>query len=58
MGLVTPDGAIDLDAIKDAAMANMPPSGLAVELPMGICLRMTAADIDKIGNYIKKEGNL
>ena len=58
MGLVTSDGAVDLDAIREAAMTNMPASGLAVDLPMGICLRIHAEDVQKIYECVKKEASL
>lgn len=58
MGLVSADGAVDLDAIRDAAKANMPPTGLAVNLPMGICLRIGASDVDAIYKAIRKEASL
>lgn len=58
MELVTADGSVDLDAIRDAAKANIPATGVAIELPMGICLRVTAADVDALYNSIRKEASL
>lgn len=58
MGLVTSDGAVDLDAIREAALANLSPTGLAVELPMGICLRVTSADVEKICECIRREAKV
>ena len=58
MGLVTPDGAVDIDAIRDAAKSNMPTSGLAVDLPMGISLRVNAADVDHMYDMIRKEASV
>lgn len=58
LGLVSPDGAVDLDAIREAAKENMPATGLAVDLPMGICLRIGADDVDKVYEMIRKEAAL
>ena len=58
MGLVSADGAVDLDAIREAAKSNIPPTGLAVDLPMGICLRVNAADVDKLYDMIRQEARL
>lgn len=58
MGLVSADGAVDLDAIRDAAKANIPAAGLPVDLPMGICIRVNAGDVDKLYNTIKREASL
>lgn len=58
MGLITPDGAVDVDAIREAAKANIPPTGLAVDLPAGICLRVKAEDIDRIYEAIRKEASV
>lgn len=58
MGLVSADGSIDLDAIRDAAKQNIPQSGLAVELPMGILIRINAADVDRLYDMIRKEASV
>ena len=58
MGLVAADGAVDLDAIRDAARANIPQGGLAVDLPMGILLRVNAADVDRLYDMIRKEASV
>ena len=58
MGLVSADGAVDLDAIRDAAKANIPSGGLALDLPMGICLRINAADVDSLYDKIRKEASV
>ena len=55
IGLVSADGAVDLDAIRDAAKTNIPQGGLAVDLPLGICLRVNAADVDRLYDMIRKE---
>lgn len=54
MGLVSPDGAVDLDAIREACISNIPSTGLPLELPMGISLRLTDKDIDTMYRYIKE----
>ena len=58
MGLVTADGAVDLDALRDAARDNIPVGGLLVELPMGISLRINTADVDSLYKAIREEASL
>lgn len=58
MGLVTADGAVDLDAIRDAAKDNIPSDGLSVDLPMGICIRINTGDVDKLYEMIRQEARL
>lgn len=58
MGLISADGAVDLDALRDAAKAAMPPTGLTAELPMGIVIRLNAADVDALYETIKREASL
>lgn len=58
MGIVTPDGAVDLDALRDAARDNIPASGLVVELPMGVTLRITTSDVDSIYRVIREEASV
>lgn len=54
MGLVSPDGAVDLDILREACINNIPSTGLPLELPMGISLRLTDKDIDMMYRYIKE----
>lgn len=58
MGLVTPDGAVDLDALREAAVSNIPATGLVVDLPMGITMRFKADDVDSIYKMIKEEASV
>lgn len=58
MGLISPDGAVDLEAIRDAAKDNIPSTGLAVDLPMGICIRVNAGDVDRLYDMIRQEARL
>lgn len=58
MGLVTPDGAVDLDALREAARENIPTGGLQVDLPLGISMRITTADVDLLYEAIRKEASL
>jgi hypothetical protein len=53
MGIMAPDGAVDLDALREACVQNIPQTGLQIELPMGIALRFRTEDIDKMCAYIK-----
>lgn len=54
MGIIAPDGAVDLDVLREACISNIPKTGLPVQLPMGIAIRISAEDIDKICQYIKE----
>ena len=54
MGIIAPDGAVDLDVLREACISNIPQTGLPVQLPMGLAIRISAADIDKICQYIKE----
>lgn len=58
MGLVTADGAVDLDAMRDAAKENIPVGGLQVDLPMGISMRITTADVDNLYEIIRRESSV
>lgn len=58
MGLVTPDGAVDLDALREAAKENIPAGGLQVDLPLGISMRITTTDVDHLYETIRKEASL
>ena len=58
LGLVSADGAVDLDALRDAARQNMPQTGLVIDLPMGVTVRLNAQDIDKLYDTIKREASL
>ena len=53
MGLISVDGAVDLDAVQEALAANVPPNGVAIDLLGGIQLRMHKADLDCICDYIR-----
>ena len=58
LGLITADGAVDLDGIRDAVKVNLPASGLAIDLPMGICVRVSAQDADMLYECIRKEASV
>ena len=58
LGIVSPDGSVDIEVLRDAAKSNIPPTGLAVDLPMGILIRVNAADVDTLYNMIRKEASL
>lgn len=58
MGLVTADGAVDMDAIREAALSNMPATGVAVDLPIGIGLRIKPEDVTAIYNAIMREASV
>lgn len=53
MGLVDDDGAIDIDTVLEAVAENVPPTGVLIDLPLGIQLRMNHADFKCIAEYIK-----
>ena len=58
MGLVGADGSFDLEAVREAVQGNIPATGLAVDLPMGIMLRIKADDVEAMYQAIKREGSL
>lgn len=58
MELVTADGAVDLDALRDAVRDNIPAGGLLVELPMGISIRINTADVDILYRAIREEAQV
>lgn len=58
MGLVSPDGGIDLEAIREAVRGNLPATGLPVDLPMGIVIRVKADDVEAMYEAIRKEASL
>ena len=58
MGLVSSDGSVDLEAVREAVLANLPAGGLSVDLPMGIVLRIKAEDVEAMYQAIQREGSL
>lgn len=54
MQVVSPDGMVDVDVLRDVCKQNIPPSGLPIELPMGLAIRLKGEDVDKIHQYIKE----
>lgn len=56
LGIVTAEGAVDLDLLRDAAKKNMPSNGLSIDAPMGIVIRINGDDIDQLCEMIRKEG--
>jgi hypothetical protein len=58
MGIVTADGAVDLDALRDAAKENITAQGMAIDLPAGISLRITNTDVDDLYRAIREEARV
>lgn len=58
LGIVTADGAVDLDAVREAALQNIPAQGMAVDLPLGVTLRVNAADVESIYQSIREEARV
>ena len=58
LGLISPDGAVDLDALRDALKVNVPTTGVVFDLPMGIAIRIKAGDVDTLYDMIRKEASL
>lgn len=56
LGIVTAEGAVDLDLLREAAKKNMPSNGLSIDAPMGIVIRINGDDIDQLCEMIRKEG--
>lgn len=58
MGIVTADGAVDLDALREAVLENIPQGGLLVALPMGITMRINATDVEALYKTIREEARI
>lgn len=58
LGLVSQDGSVDLEALQEAAVSRIPQGGLPIDLPMGICLRVSEADVSALCEYIRREASL
>lgn len=58
LGIITADGAVDLDLLREAAKKNMPSTGLSIDAPMGIVIRINNDDIDQLCETIRKEGKV
>lgn len=58
LGIITADGAVDLDLLRDAAKKVMPSNGLSIDAPMGIVIRINGDDIDQLCETIRKEGSV
>lgn len=58
LGIITADGAVDLDLLREAAKKNMPASGLSIDAPMGIVIRINSNDIDQLCEMIRKESSV
>lgn len=54
MGIISANGAVDIDLLRDALKENIPANGLSVNLPMGIAMRFTNNDIDRLYACIKE----
>ena len=54
MGIISADGAVDIDLLRDALKENIPENGLSVNLPMGILMRFTNNDIDRLYACVKE----
>lgn len=53
MGIVTPEGMINVDALRAMALAVIPEDGLTREV-MGVSVRITRADVETMYNLIKE----
>lgn len=49
------EGNVDVETLADALKANMPPTGVEVEIPMLGKIRLKSADADKLVEYISKQ---
>lgn len=58
MGVVSPDGSVDLDLLREIAIANLPPTGLTVNTPIGITIRVNQTDVAAMYDSIKREASL
>lgn len=58
LGIVSVDGSVDLDVLREAAMENISAQGVVVDLPLGVTLRINADDVDSIYKAIREEARL
>lgn len=58
MGITSPDGSVDLEAIREAVRGNLPATGLPVDLPMGIVIRIKEDDVEAMYEAIRKEASV
>lgn len=58
LGLVSQDGAVDIDELQKTALERMPKGGLPIDLPLGIRIRVTDADLNSLCDYIRQEARL
>ena len=54
MGLVSPEGAVDLAALREVMTERMPETGLVIETPLGINLRMRTEDMNNLFKAIEE----
>ena len=52
MGAITPDGAVDIDFLRDVFKGGIQQGGQKIDLPLGVSLRITPEDVDHIYSYI------
>lgn len=58
LGLVSADGSVDLDLLREAALENIPAQGVVIDLPLGVTLRINANDVESIYSAIRKEARI
>lgn len=51
-GVVSSDGSINVDILRDVAKTAIPETGIVVNLPLGASLTITRADIDTLHKFI------
>ena len=51
-GVVSSDGSINVDILRDVAKTAIPETGIVVNLPFGASLTITRADIDTLHKFI------
>lgn len=58
MGLVSADGSVDIDAIREALIANTPAAGVEIDLPLGVRIRLHTNDIEMLYKAIREEARV
>ena len=51
-GVVSADGSINMEVVRDLAKTAVPETGIVINLPLGASVTITRADVDTLYTYI------
>ena len=54
LGVMDAAGNVDIDILREALKANMPESGIRIEIPFGGAVTLRKADVDTLYRYINE----